>query len=142
MSNSENMTLAERLAQKLKSSSMGELLDEDDLGEICKRAIEEAFFKPHEVRDSYNRVERREPLILGEARAIFRASMTPLIQKAAEDLVADPQFKALLLETAIAQIPQAMLEAGRGMITTAAMTGANDAVQRASELARSGMLGR
>lgn len=141
MSNSENMTLAERLAQKLKASPMGELLDEDDLGELCKRAIEDAFFKPRVVKDGY-RVETLEPAILSEARGLFKAAMEPLIKKAAEDLAEKPEFRDLLAQAAIAVLPDMMLNFARTTISEASMRGANEAVARVNEMARTGMLGR
>ena len=134
MSNSENMTLAERLAQKIKASPLGELLDEDDLGEICKRAIEEAFFKPREERDRYNSVTRLEPRILAEARTASKEAMAPIFTAAAKDLAENP--------AAIGLIPDMMMNAGRLAAQEGAMKGARDAIEQVQQMARNGVLGR
>lgn len=142
MSNSENMTLAERLAQKIKASPLGELLDEDDLGEICKRAIEEAFFKPREERDRYNSVTRLEPRILAEARTASKEAMAPIFTAAAKDLAENPAFRELLAQAAIGLIPDMMMNAGRLAAQEGAMKGARDAIEQVQQMARNGVLGR
>lgn len=142
MSNSENMNLSERLAQKIKASPLGELLDEDDLGEICKRAIEEAFFKPREERDRYNSVARFEPLIIEEARKAYREAMVPIFQTAAKELAETPAFRELLAQAAIGLIPDMMMNVGRQALMEGASRGAQMAIEQVQQMARSGVLGR
>ena len=142
MSNSANMTMAERLAQKLKTSPMGELLDEDQLGEICARAINEAFFKERRETDSYGRETGRiEPEVVRMARDQFKAAMQPKVDEAVNELVTLPEFRQAIMETALALLPAMLLDGSRRGVFEAAMAGAQAAVNRVGEAVRDGSLG-
>lgn len=143
MSNSEHMTLAEKLAQKLKTSAMGEFLDEDALGDICKRALELAFFKPRETRGRYgDLLGKRDSEVVEMARDLFREEMKPKIAEAVREIAETDEFRQALHEVALASIPAMLLDAGRQAVTAAALATANTAILRIQEAARDGSLGR
>lgn len=138
-SNSENMSMAERLAQKLKTSPMGELLDEDDLARVCKDAIKRAFFEKRTVRDGYH--ERTlEPAIVEMARDLFKEAMKPVVEAGVKEMAASEEFRRAIMEVAIAAIPDLMMNIGRRAVSEAAVAGANIAVERVQEGLRNGML--
>ena len=139
MSNSENMTMAERLAQKLKTSPMGELLDEDDLARVCKDAIQRAFFEKRTVKDGYH--ERTlEPAIVEMARDLFKDAMMPVVEAGVKEMAESDEFRRAIMEVAIAAIPDLMMNLGRRAVSEAALAGANLAVERVQEGLRNGLL--
>lgn len=142
LTNSSQMTLAERLAIKIKGSPMGELLDEDDLAGICKDAIERAFFQNRVVKDGSFSTRTLEPLVVEEARDTFKAAMKPLIEAAAAELVASPEFRAALIQAAVACLPDMLMNSARSLAAETAYKGATQAIEEVQSLARAGLLAR
>jgi hypothetical protein len=121
MSNSENMTVEERLALKIKGSPIGELFDEDDLAGVCKRAIETAFFKDRRVAKQYGGVDVLEPVLVEEARKIFRDVMREKIEAVAMELAATPEFRTAMAVAAAAELPALLLVGSQRAANTAAI---------------------
>jgi hypothetical protein len=109
MSNSENMTVEERLALKIKGSPIGELFDDDDLAAVCKRAIETAFFKDRVTPRQYGGADRLEPVLIEEARKIFRDVMREKIEAVAMELAATPEFRTAMAVAAAAELPALLM---------------------------------
>lgn len=105
-SNSEKMTVAERLAQRIKESELGALLDEDSVTEIAQQAIREAFFKDRPGTDRYSNA-RIPPLIVELATQTFKEQITKAIAPVVEALAKDEAFNMLIRESIIKTIPEA-----------------------------------
>ena len=114
-SNSANMTVADRLAQRLKESDMGSLMDEDSVIEIAREAIRKAFFEERIVRDGYS--DRRvEPLAVSTARTTFEAAMKEAIKPVVDELIANDDFKIMIRRAVIDSIPEAAKQIGYGLV--------------------------
>jgi hypothetical protein len=136
MSNSEKMTVEERLALKVKSSPLGELFDDDDLAEVCKRAIDTAFFKNRVVPRSYGGADTSEPVLVEEARKIFREKMSAKIAEVAEELAKTPEFMTAMAVAAAAELPALLLSGSRSAATMAAVEQSQQTLNQVQDLMR------
>lgn len=119
-SNSANMNIAERLAQRIKESELGALIDEDSLSEIAKKALEEAFFKPrHE--GGYSNGKTLPPLIVEQAGEAFKTAIADAIKPLVATLIADPKFNKLILDAVMASIPEQAKAIGYGIASQGSM---------------------
>lgn len=59
--------LVQRLADRLRSGDLGDLLTDDDLKQVCAQAIERAFFAQREIKDGWTTKEA-PPLIVEVVR--------------------------------------------------------------------------
>jgi hypothetical protein len=109
-------SVADRLAEKLKGSDFGQLMDEDALAKIAKDAIERAFFQERPSEDRYNNV-RRVPLIVEMAVQQFKteieAQMTPIVAEIAKS----QEFHEALSKAAILQMPSAIQSLAYRMVS-------------------------
>ena len=114
MSNSQKMSMEERLAQRLKDSELGAFFEDDDLIEIVKRAVERAFFTGRDT-GGYNST-RKPPIIVEMAEEIFREAMKEYVAEAAKVLVAKPEFRELAGQYMVMALPQVLRESMQGMV--------------------------
>jgi hypothetical protein len=119
------VSVAERLAEKLKGSDFGQLMDEDALGKIAKDAIERAFFQDRPSEDRYSNV-RRAPLIVQIATEQFTDEIKKLMKPIVEEIAKSQEFQDALVKAAILQIPQAVQNLSYGMVATAFQNSAHD----------------
>lgn len=136
MSNSEKMTVEERLALKVKSSPLGELFDDDDLSEVCKRAIDTAFFKSRIIPRSYGGADTFEPMLVEEARKIFREKMSEKIAEVAAELAKTPEFMTAMAVAAAAELPALLLSGSRNAATMAAVEQSQHTLNQVQDLMR------
>jgi hypothetical protein len=118
VSNSANMTTAERLAQKIKDSPLGALLDEDDLTTIAADAIKKAFFQSYEVKEGYNTV-MRQPRVIDMVKEAFHDQVSVKMQPAIDALATDEEFAKIVHAAVMAQIPIVAEKLATGMISRA-----------------------
>lgn len=117
-SNSDRMTVAERLAQRLKNSEMGTLMDEDTITALSQDAIKLAFFQPREVSEGYNR-KTLPPLVAEYAIAAFKEHMKKAIEPVVDTLVSSDDFKIMVRDAIINIIPEATKEIAYGIVNRA-----------------------
>ena len=105
-SNSANMTPEEKLAQKLKTDNIGSLMDDDMLSDLSKKAIELAFFQPRVVKgcSSWDD-EKLPPLIVTLATEAFKDKIKSVATPIIEELAKTDEFKQLLGQAILTQIP-------------------------------------
>lgn len=110
MTNSANMTLEEKLVQRLKNLELFQLVDDEDaILELTTRAVREATIQPRRELDHFGRVRETDSPVLVAARAHAEKVMEKIADKAMEDLFADPKAKKLLYEAMISLIPQVLM---------------------------------
>lgn len=78
----KNETIVDRVVQRLKTQPLGDLITEEDLHDIVKQAIPQAFFHKRVLPDpgGYSRTIEKEPLIV----EVFRELVAPTVKKAVE----------------------------------------------------------
>lgn len=102
-SNSANMNISERLAQRVKESELGALIDEDDLGALCRQAIERAFFEERVDPGSY--VNRKlPPLILEIAEEAFKDKIEARVEELVAELTKTEAFRKVVIEAMVATV--------------------------------------
>lgn len=120
MSNSEKMTMEERLAQRLKESELGMLIDEDGLTDLIKAAIQKAFFEPQGA--GYDR-DRKPALLVQMAEAQFREDMKKHVSKVLAVVLASDEARNLIVQYAITALPRLLAESvmssGYSVVTNA-----------------------
>lgn len=129
------MTLEEKLAQKLKSSSLGELLDEDNLTEICEKAIRKAFLDGYFIEGQY-RKEPVEAILVTVARDTFREIFNKQVQELCINIAKDPKFQQILMEAAIHCLPSAMGQYSNYMAIETMNNARSQSVEIATQLIR------
>ena len=111
-SNSANMTVAEKLAQRLKESDLGALLSMEDVDQLASEAIKAAFFTERADPNRYNS-NRLPPLIVELAHNAFRDEMQARAKLVLDKLMLDADFVNALAESAQAAVPAIMNDAVR-----------------------------
>lgn len=118
-SNSEKMTTAEKLAQKIKESPLGTFIDEDELADIAKDALQLAFFKPRSDNSDRWHTKTLPPLVVEMATEAFREQIKESIKPVVDMLVDDAEFRKLLLDATMAAIPETTRNIVYGIIQNA-----------------------
>ncbi len=109
------MTVADKLAEKIKNSELGALIDADDLDRIATAAIHKAFFEPRVNPDRYASGQM-SPLIVEMATAQFRDIIKERLKPTVEALVASEEFTAMVLQAVSLNIPQAARECAQAVM--------------------------
>jgi len=63
----QNISIVDRVVERIKTSPVGDLITDEDLYDIVKDAIERAFFTDRYVKDSAYSPERRLPPLIVDA---------------------------------------------------------------------------
>lgn len=116
MSNSQRMTLEERIVQTLKDDKLMALVgDEDAIRELVVRALREALFEERTVRDgAYN--TRREPSAVQKAaREAAEKLATEAAQKMIAEIMADQAVRAAIMEVLPSVIVQGLIRKSEGV---------------------------
>lgn len=105
-SNSEQMTLEERVVQTLKDDTLMKLVgDEDAIAELVKRALYEALYQPKRIPKGYGGYEQRDSVVVAAARN----AATEACAKAVPELVASmferEEVKKALADAVAAAVP-------------------------------------
>lgn len=137
MSNSTNMTLEEKIVQKLKDETLFQLIgDEDAITDLVGRAIREALFKDHVDRSGYNSVTTPSP-VMAAARKVAEQAAKEMIEKEVALLLEDEKLRGALLQAFIAAIPSAMENVMRNSFRQIADTANIDAQNNLLNMLRS-----
>lgn len=136
-----NMTVEDRLAEKLKGAEFAQWFGEDDLRELVEKALTKAFFTDRIERNGSYHTIQRPPVIIEVATEQIKTQMDALVLKAiAEELAKDPGKLDRLVEKALADgIDALVLRALARGIAGALMSTEMDAVNRVGEAIRSGL---
>lgn len=139
--NASKMTIQERLAQRVKESPIGMLIEEDDLTEMAARALTEAFFSDNVVKDRYGHVERRtEAAAITIAREVFTDVMKQRITKIVDDLTKTPAFNeafgAALSKAMVDILPAVMAGHARQIVVNAVVKSAEHSSHELHETLR------
>lgn len=131
-SNSENMTLEEKIVQHLKSDTLGKLVDEDSLAKLVTRAIEESMFKERRVPGANTWSDSRvlnSPAVEA-AQAVGREAAKKLIDELVGKMLENQEFRDAICKRFATEIAVAMHEIARSTVTNSirSVTGDNDYV--------------
>jgi hypothetical protein len=85
-----NITTADRLAEKLKTGPMSDFFTEDDLLDICKKAIEKAFFT--DIPGSYDKPAKPAEIVKIADEAM-RAKVKEFVDEKFSQIVDDEKFQ-------------------------------------------------
>jgi hypothetical protein len=105
-SNSQTMTVEERLVQKLKGEALLTLVeDEDALTELARRAVNLALFeKRWTPGDTWNRKELPSPAVAA-AQAVAEKAAEAVVQAEIDRLKEDPKFQKSVREALALAMP-------------------------------------
>jgi hypothetical protein len=104
MSNSQNMTLEERIVQKLKSDTLMELVgDEDAITTLVTRAINEALFKERDDGNYYHPKKVPSP-VMNAAEHVAKRITADAVTK----FLADEKTMQLVDQIIAAEMPRAI----------------------------------
>lgn len=120
MSNSQNMNVSERLAQKLKESELGALLDEDALTTIAQDAIKKAFFEPRTHGLSYNPTQS-PPIVVELATESFKTAIDEAIKPVVAKLIEDETFNKMILDAIMATVAAKAMQIADHTVNQSAM---------------------
>lgn len=70
----------DRIFAKIKES-IGDLMTDEDLKRLVEAAMQDAFFKPAEVRDNYGRVTSSSPLVVRLVDKLLRDRITAAVDE-------------------------------------------------------------
>lgn len=77
-----NMTIVDRVVERIKEQPIGDLIQEEDLYDIIKEAIPKAFFERQVIKDSYGRESgSKEPAIVETLRELLKDNVTAAVKE-------------------------------------------------------------
>jgi len=122
-----NISVADRLAERLKTSDLGSLLGEDDVLALAQEAIRKAFFEPAKRADNYGRALESEAPIVTMAREAFKPHLETMVQGAVAKMVDTPELRAALADAVAASLPAILLQGAvqfveQGMMNASAVS--------------------
>lgn len=110
-------SVADRLAEKLRASDFGELMDEDALTAIARDAIDRAFFQPRRKGDGFHRSEL-PPLVVELAQKSFEAAIGERAKVLVDEIVKSDAFIEAITTAAILAIPGAIQGMSYSIVTS------------------------
>ena len=137
-SNSQNMTLEEKIVEQIKRYGLHELLDDEDaIAELAKRAVKEALIQPRRIAAEgyYGRYEEKDSPIVEAARKMAEQ----IAVSASAELAADAEFQKLLREAMAAALPNAIGNSLSGLVMTLQQQTALMAMDKIREHVRNGL---
>lgn len=119
-SNSENMTLEEKIVQHLKSDTLGKLVDEDALAKLVSRAIEESMFKERRVpgENTWSSPRVFSSPVVEAAQEVGRTAAKKLIDDIAGKMLENQEFRDAICKRFATEIAVAMSEIARNTVAT------------------------
>ena len=136
-----NRKIEDSIVDKLKASAIGEFIDEGDLYDICKRAIDRAFFFERTVQDGSYRTKQLPAPIVEMAKETFTEQFRLLAEPIIADLLKDEAFVKSLIDVMVQVLPSIMMTHATSMAHQTSVLGAQMAVNRVQELAEQHLLG-
>ena len=114
-SNSDKMTMEERLAIRLRQSDVGDFFTPEDMDGLAKRAIAKAFFEPGTKQEGYHTITT-EATVITLARAAFDAVLTERVKVIAAQLVETEAFRDALIRACLQAIPAVLSGQARQIV--------------------------
>lgn len=141
MTKATNMTVEDRLAEKLKSAEFAQWFGEDDLRELVAKALDRAFIKPRIVHDGY-RSQERPALLVEVASEHVKQQIDALVLKAiSEELTKEPDRLETLVADALKDgIEALVLRAIAKGVSHALISGEMNVQARIADMIRSGAI--
>lgn len=136
-SNSQNMTLEQKIVEQIKRYGLHELLDDEDaIAELAKRAVKEALIQPRRaLGDGYGRYTEQDAPVVAAARDLAKQ----LADDVAAKLAADAEFQKLLRDAMADALPNAISNSLAGVVTMLQHQTALLALDKVREHVRSGL---
>lgn len=126
--NSPQMTLEEKIVQKIKESALGSLVgDEDALTELTKRGIHEALFQPIRMQKQYGGWEDKDSPVVAAARKIADEAVKKIVEAEIVRLMRDVKVQKAVMDAMIAVVPNIIATRAYELINEAS----RDSAQRA-----------
>lgn len=107
---STNMTIADRLAERLKNDSLGTLIGEDDLLDICKQAINNAFFVG--TPSSYNN-QGTPPVVVAMAEKAMKEKVRQYVDDNFEKIINDEKFSEVMGQLMVSALGGVLMDSLR-----------------------------
>lgn len=77
-----NMTIVDRVVERIKEQPIGDLIQEEDLYDIIKEAIPKAFFERQVIKDSYGRESSsKDPAIVETLRELLKDNVAAAVKE-------------------------------------------------------------
>lgn len=105
-----NMTTADRLAEKLKTGPMSDFFTEDDLLDLCKKAIEKAFFT--NITDAYSRKTELAPIVK-LAEEAMKTKVKEFVDEKFSQIINDEKFQEKMGQLMIASLGGVLMDSLR-----------------------------
>ena len=109
VSNSQKMSLEERLVQHIKETQLGALADDEAaLTELTKRALHEALFKGQRVNDGteyHPRWNEKDSLVVQTARELAKTYLEKVAQEIIDDMMKDEKTREAIRQAAMCILP-------------------------------------
>jgi len=122
------MNIADKLAEKIKTSELGAFIDDADLYALSKQAIEKAFFQPRSTGSGYNS-GTLPPLVVEWAEAAFKNALKDRVEMIAKTMAESPEFISVLNDAMMLRVFDIARNMGGDLVSTAiyqAQTGSAD----------------
>ncbi len=110
-SNSQKMSLEDKIVQRLKDKDLYELVgDEESINELVKRAIQEALFKPVVVSIGlYSQTQTKPSVSVSAAIEVAEKAAQNVVESLVDDLAKNPEFKSAVMAVFAASLPEFLL---------------------------------
>lgn len=107
-SNSEKMTMEERLVQHIKDDKLMILMDDEiAVTQLVKKAINEALFTPQKTKNDYGRVTEEVPSpVVAAAQEIANTAIEKLVDEEVEKLKANKDAMQAIREAMALALPK------------------------------------
>ena len=115
--NSSQMTIEERITQRLKNTPFAELIgDEDAITELVARVIREALIQPTRTRSSYGSYEEKDSIAIAAAKAAAKEAVGPMVEKIKEEILANQDVREAIFTAIARSLPSAVTGAVTSMV--------------------------
>ena len=120
MSNSNNMSVVEKLTQHIKDTGLSTLMDgdEDAINELSKQAIHEALFKERTINMGYGRSETKQSKLVEVATEKLEKYLDEMATNIVKQLMEDPVNREIVMAELVRLLPLALVKALQGGLYT------------------------
>lgn len=111
-SNSEKMTLEEKLVQQIKTTTLAGLIDDEDaIASLVKKAIHEALFQSRIIyTGKYGESKKIDSPVVEAARDVVKQATSKIIEELIVDLLQKDEFKTIVRDMFADMLPLVMKE--------------------------------
>ena len=118
MSNSNNMSVVEKLTQHIKDTGLSTLMDgdEDAINELSKQAIHEALFKERTISKGYGSYETKQSKLVEVATEKLEKLLDEMATNIVKQLMEDPVNREIVMGELVRLLPLALVKAMQGSL--------------------------